>query len=73
MKLATTGFTYFVKLSKVIYSRPRVMLLSAAGSATLGRRSCYPRLRVNDFVVFRKSLNPSAWGVQNTEKSLHDF
>ena len=37
MKLATTGFTYFVKLLKVIYSRPRVMLLSAAGSATLGR------------------------------------
>ena len=38
MKLATTGFMYFVKLLKVIYSRPRVMLLAAARSATLGRR-----------------------------------
>ena len=38
MKLATTAFTYFVKLLQVIYSRLRVMLLSAAGSATLGRR-----------------------------------
>gem|GEM_PF-7132497 len=60
MKLATTGFTYFVKLSKVIYLRAVVMLLAAEGNATLGRRSCYPRPRVNDFVIFRKSLNPSA-------------
>ena len=73
MKLATTGFTFSVKLLQVIYPRPRVMLLAAEGNATLGRRSCYSRPRVNDFVVFRKSLNPSAWGVQNTEKSLHDF
>ena len=38
MKLATTGFTYFVKLLQVIYPRPRVMLLAAEGNATLGRR-----------------------------------
>ena len=37
MKLETTAFTYFVKLLQVIYPRPRVMLLSAAGSVTLGR------------------------------------
>ena len=37
MKLATTAFTYFVKLLQVIYPRPRVMLLSAEGNATLGR------------------------------------
>lgn len=37
MKLATTGFTYFVKLLKVIYSRAVVMLLAAEGSVTLGR------------------------------------
>ena len=30
MKLATTAFTYFVKLLQVIYPRPQVMLLSAA-------------------------------------------
>ena len=38
MKLATTGFMFFVKLLQIIYPRPRVMLLAADGSATLGRR-----------------------------------
>ena len=38
MKLATIGFTFSVKLLQVIYSWPRVMLLAAEGSATLGRR-----------------------------------
>ena len=38
MKLATTAFTFSVKLLQVIYPRPRVMLLAAEGNATLGRR-----------------------------------
>ena len=38
MKLATTGFTFSVKLLQVIYPQPRVMLLAAEGNATLGRR-----------------------------------
>lgn len=39
MKLATTAFTYFVKLLKVIYLRAVVMLLAAEGNATSGRES----------------------------------
>ena len=38
MKLATTGFTYFIKLLKVIYLRAVVMLLAAEGNAARGRR-----------------------------------
>ena len=38
MNLATTGFTYFVKLLKVIYSRAVVMLLAGGGNVTRGRR-----------------------------------
>ena len=80
MKLATTAFTYFVKLLKVIYSRPRVMLPAAASNATSGRESMTCMAFLKDFSIevgwaykhvglcFRKQFAASA--PANAEKYL---